>query len=100
MGMYNVAATILNMYGLSNKYTMGKDIFTVKNDNIVVFPNGNVLTADVYYNNSTGEYKSLNGLEFTEEEIKELSTKGEKMLEISNDIIVYNLLENKDMNGE
>ena len=100
MGMYNVAATILNMYGIYNKYNIGEDIFTVKDDNLVVYPNGNILTNKVYYNNSTGEYKVLKEDNFTEDYIKNLSEIGEKRLEISNDIIVYNLLDNKKMNGE
>lgn len=100
MGMYNVSATILNMFGLYNKYTMGEDIFSVKDNNLVVFPNGNVLTDKVYYNNSTGEYKALKNVEITDEYIENLSALGEKRLEVSNSIIVYNLLENKSMNGE
>jgi len=52
------------------------------------------------YNNSTGEYKVLKEDNFTEDYIKNLSEIGEKRLEISNDIIVYNLLDNKKMNGE
>ena len=100
MGMYNVSATILNMFGLYNKYTMGEDIFSVKDNNLVVFPNGNVLTDKVYYNNSTGEYKALKNVEITDEYIENLSALGEKRLEVSNSIIVYNLLENKNMNGE
>ena len=100
MGMYNISATILNMFGLYNKYTMGEDIFSVKDNNLVVFPNGNVLTDKVYYNNSTGEYKALKNVEITDEYIENLSALGEKRLEVSNSIIVYNLLENKNMNGE
>lgn len=99
-GMYNVAATILNMYGLYNKYTVGDDIFSVKEDNIVVYPNGNVLTNKVYYNNSTGEYKLLTDEEVDEEYISQISADAEKILDISNSIIVYNLLESIDMNGE
>lgn len=100
MGMYNVAPTILNMFGLYNKYSVGEDIFSVKDNNLVVFPNGNVLTNKVYYNNSTGEYKVLKEDNFEENYIENISTIGEKRLEISNDIIVYNLLNDKKMNGE
>lgn len=100
MGMYNIAATILNMYGINNKYTMGDDIFSIKDDNIVIFPNGNVLTSKVYYNNSTQEYKVLKEDNFAEDYIQKLSEIGEKRLEVSNYIIVYDLLENKNMNGE
>ena len=98
--MYNVAATILNMYGLYNKYTMGADIFSVKDDNLVVYPNGNVLTNKVYYNNSTGEYKVLNDETLDEDYISTISASAEKILDISNSIIVYDLLDSVEMSEE
>ena len=100
MGMYNVAATILNMYGITNKYNVGEDIFTVKDNNIVVYPNGNFLTNKVYYNNSTNEYLSLKGDKITKEYIEIISAEAENRLTVSNAIIVYDLLKNKKMNGE
>lgn len=100
MGMYNIAPTILNMYGIDNKYTIGEDIFNTKEDNMVIFPSGNILTKDLYYNNSTGEYKSFSGKKVEEEHIKNLNAKAENMLEVSNSIIVYDLLKKYDLNGE
>ena len=100
MGMYNVAATILNMYGITNKYNVGEDIFTVKDNNIVVYPNGNFLTNKVYYNNSTNEYLSLKGDKITKEYIETISAEAENRLTVSNAIIVYDLLKNQKMNGE
>lgn len=101
MGMYDVSTTILNMFGLYNKYSVGSDIFNTKYDNMVVFPNGNVLTSNFYYNNSTGEYKILNN-KFTmdDEYLENIRSVGEKKLEVSNAIIVYNLLEKVSMTGE
>ena len=98
--MYNVAATILNMYGIYNKYTMGADIFSVRDDNMVIYPNGNVLTNKIYYNNSTGEYKLSTDEVLDEEYINSLSGISEQILDISNSIIVYDLLDSVDMNGE
>lgn len=100
MGMYNVASTILNMYGIKNIYTMGDDIFSIKDDNLIVYPNGNFLTSKIYYNNSTNEYLSLNKENITQEYIDNLSKEAENRLTISNSIIVYNLLKDKKMNGE
>lgn len=100
MGMYNVAATILNMYGIYNKYNIGEDIFTVKDNNLVTYPNGNILTNKVYYNNSTNEYKELTDEKIDQEYLDNIKSIAEKRLEVSNAIIVYNLLENKKMNGE
>ena len=100
-GMYNVAPTILNMYGLYNKYTVGEDIFNAKEDNLIVFPNGNILTEKVYYNNSTGEYKVLeDGAIIDEDYIANVSAIGEERLDISNLIIVYDLLDSVSMTGE
>lgn len=101
MGMYDVSTTILNMMGLNNKYSVGSDIFSVKENNMVVFPNGNILTSKVYYNNSTGEYKILDGSQSVDDAyIQDLTKKAEEKLEISNSIIVYNLLDSVSMNGE
>ena len=100
MGMYNVAATILNMYGIYNKYNVGEDIFTVKDNNLVTYPNGNILTNKVYYNNSTNEYKELTDEKIDKEYLDNIKGIAEKRLDVSNAIIVYNLLENKKMNGE
>ncbi len=101
MGMYNVAPTILNMFGLYNKYTVGDDIFNAKDNNMVIFPNGNILTSHVYYNNSTGEYAKFNESEtLPDDYIEKLVQEADKKLEISNSIIVHNLLDTVNMNGE
>ena len=101
MGMYDVSTTVLNMFGIYNKYSVGSDIFNSKKDNFVVFPNGNILTANFYYNNSTGEYKLLNEkFKMSDEYLESIRSAGEKKLDISNAIIVYNLLEKIPMTGE
>ncbi len=101
MGMYDVSTTILNMFGLNNKYSVGSDIFNVKDDNIIVYPNGNFLTKDIYYNNSKEEYKILNpDFKVTDEYLAEKKKIVDDRLEISNSIIVYNLLENKSVSGD
>lgn len=92
MGMYDVAPTLYNMLNIQDKYTLGHDIFNIKNKNIVVFPTGNYLTNLVYYNNSTGEYKILKkGTILDENYISENHLYAEKVLEIGNAIISYNL---------
>ncbi len=93
MGMIDVQPTILNMFGLSNPYALGHDIFNIKNDNVIPFPNGNFLTSEMYYNNSTGEFKLINdnsviGVDYVEERVKDT----EQILNISNMVIIYNLL--------
>lgn len=96
MGMYDVAPTLFNMLNIDNPYTLGNDIFNIKNDNLVVFPNGNYLTNEVYYNNSTGEYKILkDGTILDALYIEENAKKAELMLEVGNSIISYDLFNEK-----
>ncbi len=99
MGMIDVLPTLGNMFGFKSEYALGHDIFNIKNDNIIVFPNGNFLTENVYYNNSKSEYKVLKDAVIIDETyIEELKKYSEKILEISNDIIVYNLIETEGAN--
>ena len=92
MSMYDVEPTLGNMFGYSNEYALGHDIFDIKDQNIVVFPNGNWLTNKVYYNSQKGEYLSLTEEPVTEEEIKKNNEYASKLLDVSNDIIVFDLL--------
>ena len=96
MGMYDVMPTLGNMLGIENPFAMGHDIFNIKDDNYVVFPNGNFLTNLIYYNNSEGQYKVIKeGAELTTDYITNLQTKTEQILEVSNAIIVHDLIKNE-----
>lgn len=96
MGMADLAPTLYNMLDINNKYVLGNDIFNIKNNNVIVFPNGNYLTNKVYYNNSTGEYKVLiDGATFDAKYIKENQDYAEKVLEVGNAIITYDLFNEK-----
>lgn len=92
MGMYDVMPTLGNMFGFYNKYQLGHDIFNIKSDNIVVFPTGNWVTNKVYYNSQKEAYLSLDGSAISEEEIRNNSEYTTKILNVSNDIIVYDLI--------
>lgn len=93
MGMYDVMPTLGNMFGFYNKYQLGHDIFDIKSDNIVVFPTGNWVTNKIYYNSQKEEYLSLDGSAISEEEITKNSKYTTKLLNVSNDTIVYDLIE-------
>ena len=95
MGMIDVLPTISNMLGIKNVFTLGHDIFETKNDNIVPFPNGNYLTKKVYYNASKEEYMPLTNEPIDENYIKECKDYTENIIELSNDIIVYDLIKNE-----
>ena len=88
MGMYDLAPTLSNMLGVYNEYALGSDIMS-KKDNIVAFPNGNFVTNYVYYNDNKEEYKLLKNVPLAENYIEDGKNYTEKILEISNDIIVY-----------
>ena len=91
MGMYDVMPTIGNMLGFYNKYALGHDIFETKDDNIVVFPNGNWVTNKMYYNSQKGEYKLLKDEIIDENYITENNEYAEKLLDVSNKVIVFDL---------
>ncbi|MBE6155620.1 MAG: LTA synthase family protein [Firmicutes bacterium] len=97
MGMIDVAPTILNMFGLSNDYALGHDIFNIRDNNVIAFPNGNFITNMMYYNNSTGDYKIINeNIIIDENYIENRKKDVENLLDVSNAIIVYNLLDAKE----
>lgn len=92
MGMYDVMPTLGNMFGFYNKYQLGKDIFQTKGDNIVVFPSGNFVTNKIYYNSQKTAYLSLKDTEITEEYVKECTSYADKLLKVSNSLIVFDLI--------
>ncbi len=97
MGMYDVMPTLGNMFGFYNKYQLGHDIFNIKENNVVVFPNGNWVTNKVYYNSQKEAYLSLSDEAISEEEIKQNNEYATELLDVSDDIIVFDLLnENKE----
>lgn len=92
MGMYDAAPTLYNMLDIENDYVLGHDIFNIKDDNIVIFPNGNFLTEKVYYNNSTGEYKQLEEAIISDSDyISKNVEYTELTLDVGNAIINYDL---------
>ena len=96
MGMIDVMPTLSNMLGLKPKYALGNDIMNLK-DNVVPFPNGNWLTNDIYYNSQKDEYKVINPNAVID---KDTITKNNDIasykLEVSNDIILYDLIKNEN----
>ena len=103
MGMYDVEPTIGNMFGFYNKYSLGHDIFNIKENNIVVFPNGNWVNNNLYYNSQKATYLPLSENPISEEDITNNTDYTNKLLDISNDIIVFDLLneeKSKENKGE
>ena len=101
MGMLDIMPTIGNMMGFHNPYALGHDIFDIKENNIVIFPNGNFLTKDIYFSNSQDRYILINpnavidvGL------IERLQQYTNDRLQISHGIIVYDLIKREREKGE
>jgi phosphoglycerol transferase MdoB-like AlkP superfamily enzyme len=97
MGMIDVLPTLSNMIGIKPIYALGNDIFNINNGNVVVFPNGNFITDKVYYTSSKGTYRLLDDIKTSkltldEDYISDRIKYTEDILQISNDIIVYDLL--------
>ena len=93
MGMIDVLPTLGNMLGIHSEYQIGKDIFELKDpDNMVVFVDGSFLTSKVYYNSPKSEIYSINNEPITEDYIKIRSKYASELIEISNDIISYDLI--------
>ena len=85
--------TIGNMFNIYNPYAVGHDIFQIKNNNIIVFPNGNYLTHKLYYNNSKEEYRAISLDEtLSEDYLKTCKEYSDTIIEISNGIIIHNLI--------
>ena len=97
MGMYDLMPTLGNMFGFYNKYALGHDIFNIKENNIVVFPTGNWLTKDMYYNSQRGESYILGNAVISEEYIKKNTEYSDKLLSVSNSILVFDLIKNSEI---
>lgn len=105
MGMYDASPTLGNMLGFNNEYALGHDIFSI-DDNIVVFPDGSWVSDIMYYSSSKEEGKLLNpDATINAEYIEKNNDYAEKVIDISNDIIIYDLIkrtkeENEILNNE
>ena len=96
MGMVDVMPTLSNMFGLKPKYSLGNDIMNLSS-NLVSFPNGNWLTNDIYYNSQKDEYKVINpNAVIDKDTISKNNEITSKKLQISNDIILYDLIKNEE----
>lgn len=92
MGMIDAMPTIGNMFGFTNKYALGHDMFNVT-ENVVVFPSSNWLTNKLYYNSAKSAFRQLNiDDEIPDDYISYYSNYANTIIETSNDIIIYDLI--------
>ena len=92
-GMIDVLPTLGNMFNIHSDYQLGTDIFNIKNgDNIVVFTDSSYITKDIYYVAQKNEIYPLNNDAVDEKYVDRNSKKAEQIIEISNDIISFDLI--------
>ena len=100
-GMIDVLPTLGNMFNLHSDFQLGHDIFSIKDgSNTVVFTDGSYLTDKIYYNGQNGEIYSINGDTVTEEYIDINSKYASDLIDVSNDIITYDLIKEIREKGE
>lgn len=98
-GMIDVLPTIGNMFDFHSDYQLGRDIFNNdNNDNIVPFIDGSFITSKIYYYSPKSEIYMINNEPITEEYIKECSEYSANLIDISNNIISYDLI--KELKGD
>ena len=91
MGMIDVLPTIGNMLGIHSDYQLGNDVFNLE-DNIVTFIDGSYLTSSIYYSAPKEEIYPINNDPITEEYIQKGIKHSSNLIDISNDIISYDLI--------
>lgn len=93
MGMIDAMPTLGNMLGIHSNYSLGTDILSIEDgDNTVTFIDESFLTSKIYYNAPKGEIYSISNEPVTEDYIKERTTYSSNLIEVSNDIISYDLI--------
>jgi len=91
-GMIDVLPTLGNMFGFTDKYALGHDLFSV-NDNVVVFPDGNWITDRMYYNSQKGEALLFDSeYPISVDYIEKNNAIAEEKISVSNSIIVYDMI--------
>ena len=97
MGMIDVLPTLGNMLGISSKYALGNDVMNIKDgDNTIVFNNGSYLTSKIYYNSRNGDIYPITNEVINNEYITKRVEYADEIINISNDIITYDLLKEID----
>ena len=93
MGMIDVLPTLGNMLNVYNKYALGTDIMGIKDgENVVVFKDGSYITSKIYYSARNNEAYAISSGVISEGYISENSDYANKILDISDKIITYDLI--------
>lgn len=93
-GMIDAFPILNNMFRLGeNRFQLGHDIMgNVHGDNTVVFTDSSYVTSKIYYNGQNSEIYSVAGDAVDEEYIQSNADYANDLIDISNDIITYDLI--------
>lgn len=93
MGMIDVLPTLGNMLNIYSKYALGTDMMGItNNENIVVFKDGSYVTSKIYYSAGNSEAYTISNGVIKENYISDNVDYANKILDISDKIITYDLL--------
>ena len=93
MGMIDAGVTLGNMLNIYNKYALGQDIMNIKKeDGIVIFKDGSYITDKIYYSAKNNESYTITSGVIKDDYITKHSEYADQIIEISNNIITYDLL--------
>ena len=93
-GMIDAFPILSNLFGLeANEFQLGHDILgNGSTDNTIVFTDGSYVTSKIYYNGQNSEIYSVDGSAVDEEYIRKNSEYADNLIDVSNDIITYDLI--------
>ena len=93
MGMIDAMPTLGNMLGVYNKYALGRDVISIdKSEAIVSFKDGSYITDKIYYSARNNEAYTITSGVISDDYISRNSLYADKIMEISDNIITYNLI--------
>lgn len=102
-GMIDAYPILANLFGVEcSSYALGHDVLgNALEDNTVVFTDGSYVTNSIYYNGQSGDFYPVSGEAVKSDYISNNSLYADNLIDISNDIITYDLIkEIKSKNKE
>ena len=93
-GMIDAYPILANLFGVENsQFQLGHDVLgNSDDDNTVAFIDSSYVTNKIYYNGQNGEFYSVNGDAVDSDYITKNSKHVDDLIDISNDIITYDLV--------
>ena len=99
--MIDALPTLGNMFNIHSDYQLGHDIMNIKNgDNIVVQTDGSYITSKIIYDGQKGSIYPLTGEAVDESYIEESTNYANEIIDISQDIINYDLIKELELEKE